>query len=356
MSHHLSHHLTLIRVFTVIPVMSAALALLSSHADHHAGPQAVSPRAAEASPGEPRPLALSSRNAFAPGADFFGPLRLTDETGQSRAVFEDLIKDKVVVVNFVFTACEDTCPLETARLKTVYDKLGPRMGRDLFFISLSIDPKTDTPAVLAAYKKRFKIGAGWTFLTGPLEDVLALRKKLGLLSEAEQDDLAGRSGKKGYRRENHGMALVMGNQRTGQWVKRSNLDDPTLMAHMITALHTRQPEPSRLKSYTDAPMSLAADPRAAGERLFQNRCGDCHGPAAGLGPSLDGVTKRRKAAWLRRWIREPDVMTAERDPEAVALVARHGGLVMPNLKLSESEIDLLMDVLTRRDGGAAGTP
>ena len=292
------------------------------------------------------PELSSSVLTSAPGAAFFGPVTLTDETGRPRAVFEDLVKDRVVVINFIFTACADICSLETARLKTVYDQLGARMGKDIFFISISIDPETDSPPVLARYKKKFAIGAGWTFLTGSIDDVLTLRKKLGLLGESEQADMAG---KNGYQKSNHGLALLMGNQSTGQWVKRSNLDDSTLMAHMITALHRRQPEPSPLKIYTEAPTRMDDGLESAGDRLFQNRCADCHGSDGGIGGSLNGVTTRHKTAWLRRWISEPDVVLAEGDETARALVARQGGLVMPNLRLTEDEVSTIMEVLTRRD-------
>lgn len=328
-----------------------ALALFSGHRDHPASRQdgvAVAPTETPTAP------STAPSSSFAPGAAFFGPVTLTDETGRPRAVFEDLVRDRVVVINFIFTACADICSLETARLKTVYDQLGVRMGKDIFFISISIDPETDSPPVLARYKKKFAIGAGWTFLTGPIDDVLTLRKKLGLLGESEQADMAG---KNGYRKSNHGLALVMGNQSTGQWVKRSNLDDSTLMAHMITALHRRQLKPSPLKIYTAAPTRIDEGRESAGDRLFQNRCADCHGSdggiggrqAGGIGGSLNGVTTRHKTAWLRRWISEPDVVLAEGDETARALVARHGGLVMPNLRLTEDEVSTIMEVLTRRD-------
>ena len=71
----------------------------------------------------------------------------------------------------MYTSCADECPLETARLVQVQRLLGERVGRDIFFYSISIDPKRDTPIVLKAYAEKFGVGPGWLFLTGKAEDV-----------------------------------------------------------------------------------------------------------------------------------------------------------------------------------------
>jgi cytochrome oxidase Cu insertion factor (SCO1/SenC/PrrC family) len=134
----------------------------------------------QASVGEP-PAASESATPW--GGDYFPNTLLTDQDGRQVHFFDDLIKDKVVVINFIFTSCSDSCPLETARLRQVQKLLGDRVGQDIFFYSISIDPLSDTPEVLKAYSQRFKVGPGWKFLTGEIEDVTDLRKKLGLFIE-----------------------------------------------------------------------------------------------------------------------------------------------------------------------------
>jgi cytochrome oxidase Cu insertion factor (SCO1/SenC/PrrC family) len=99
------------------------------------------------------------------GANYFPNVPLVTHEGETIRFFDDLLKDKVVAVNFIYTKCPDTCPLETAQLVRVQNILGDRLGKDVFFYSISIDPDNDTPEVLKEYKKRF--GARWTFLTGP---------------------------------------------------------------------------------------------------------------------------------------------------------------------------------------------
>lgn len=125
--------------------------------------------------------------------------------------FDDLIKGKVVVINFIFTSCSDSCPLETARLRQVQKLLGDRVGKDIFFYSISIDPLSDTPEVLKSYAQRFQIGPGWQFLTGEFADVTELRQKLGLFIEGVDN---GRS-------KDHNLSLIVGNQQTGRWMKAS---------------------------------------------------------------------------------------------------------------------------------------
>lgn len=138
---------------------------------------------ASQSPSTPAPVptaADSGRRPATPwGGDYFPNTLLTDQDGRQVHFFDDLIKGKVVVINFIFTSCSDSCPLETARLRQVQKLLGDRVGKDVFFYSISIDPLSDTPAVLKAYAQRFQVGPGWQFLTGEFADVTELRKNSG---------------------------------------------------------------------------------------------------------------------------------------------------------------------------------
>ena len=129
------------------------------------------------------PVAADVEAATPWGGDYFPNTLLTDQDGQQMRFFDDMIKGKVVVINFIFTTCSDSCPLETARLRQVQKLLGDRVGKDIFFYSISIDPLSDTPEVLKAYAQRFQIGPGWQFLTGEFADITDLRKKLGLFIE-----------------------------------------------------------------------------------------------------------------------------------------------------------------------------
>src|SRR5437764_14686719 len=93
-----------------------------------------------------------------------------------------MTKTKIVAIILVCTHCQYSCPLETARLAQVQRILGDRVGKDIFFCSISIDPEHDTPAELKAYAEKYHAGPGWTFITGKNEDIYFLSKTLGLYS------------------------------------------------------------------------------------------------------------------------------------------------------------------------------
>ena len=80
------------------------------------------------------------------GKDYVPNVPVVTQDGKTLNFYDDLIKDKIVVFSFIYTSCKDICPLATARLAEVQDKLGDRIGRDIFFYSISIDPEHDTPS------------------------------------------------------------------------------------------------------------------------------------------------------------------------------------------------------------------
>ena len=277
------------------------------------------------------------------GADYFTNVELLNQDGKVVHFYDDLIKDKIVVISFIFTHCGDSCPAETASLRQVQKLLGDRMGKDIFFYSISIDPEHDTPKVLKDYAERFKVGPGWSFLTGKKADITLLRKTLGLFrDDVEASKLA-----------EHTTTIMIGNEATGQWVKRSPFDEPKVLAWMIGR------SLSSFKAYQDAHNSHTVNYDQAqkiaklgkGEELFRSRCDSCHslGKEDALGPGLQGVTKVREKAWLMRWLKTPDKLLAEKDPIAVDLYNRYNKIVMPNLKLSDSDVEALIDYMEAND-------
>jgi len=111
--------------------------------------------------------------------DYLPNTLLTTHEGEQVRFYDDLIKDKFVTINMVYTSCKMTCPLVTANLVRVQKLLADRVGRDLFMYSITIDPKRDTPKVLKKYAKTHGVGKGWQFLTGKPDDIENLRIKLG---------------------------------------------------------------------------------------------------------------------------------------------------------------------------------
>lgn len=268
------------------------------------------------------------------GANYFPNVPLRTQDGATVRFFDDLIRDKIVVINFIFTRCMDSCPLETAQLVKVQNILGDRLGRDIFFYSISIDPERDTPEVLKKYAGKYK--ARWTFLTGREPDIVLLRKKLGLFIAEIQDGS-----------NNHNLSMIIGNQKTGRWMKRSPFENPYVLADQIGNWLSGWKNPPQGKNYAKAP---ALRNISRGEQLFRTRCISCHSIGGGkestaIGPDLLGVTRIRERSWLIEWLRAPDQMLANKDPVAMALFRKYRGLAMPNLGLSQVDVIALIEYM-----------
>ncbi|WP_223270421.1 copper chaperone PCu(A)C [Colwellia sp. C1TZA3] len=263
------------------------------------------------------------------GKNYFPNTELTTHEGKVVNFFEDLIKDKIVAINFIYTSCPDVCPLETAQLTRVQKIMGDRVGNDVHFYSISIDPEHDTPEVLAEYRQRF--GAKWTFLTGDKQQVIGLRRKLGLYVEGADS---------GANKNNHNVSMIIGNQKTGRWMTRSPFENPHVLADQLGNWLNGWVSKQVGDDYDNAP---ELRPLTLGEPLFRTRCASCHSVDGiededDIGPDLLGVTQRREKHWLIKWLRSPDKMIANKDPIALALLKKYNNLPMPNLRLNEQEV------------------
>ncbi|HEY8024307.1 MAG TPA: SCO family protein [Burkholderiaceae bacterium] len=131
---------------------------------------------------------------------YFPNVSLLTQDGQSVKFYDDVIKDKVVLINFMFTTCPGICSPMTANLAKVQGLLDPRVQ----MVSITVDPETDTPAVLKKFADQFKAQPGWLFLTGSKENIGAISRKLG---------------GSGPDKDAHSSVLLAGNMQTGDWKK-----------------------------------------------------------------------------------------------------------------------------------------
>jgi protein SCO1 len=91
--------------------------------------------------------------------------------GKRVRFYSDLVRGKIVVITFVYTSCPTFCSMQGDILSKLQDVLGERLGRDVFIVSVSRDPETDTPARLKSWGRSFKSRAGWTLVTGERGDI-----------------------------------------------------------------------------------------------------------------------------------------------------------------------------------------
>ena len=121
--------------------------------------------------------AKSSRELLAERS--FPNVVLTTHEGKKVKFYDDLIKNKIVVFNFMYAKCEGVCPGITMNMARVQKLLGPRVGRDIFMYSITLKPEVDTPKILADYARMHHAGPGWTFLTGKPIDIELVRQRQG---------------------------------------------------------------------------------------------------------------------------------------------------------------------------------
>ena len=138
----------------------------------------------------------------------FPNVTLTTHEGKKVKFYDDLLKDKIVIINFMYVKCEGTCPGTTANLLKVQKLLGDRVGKDIFMYSITLKPEEDTPKVLKAYAKAYKVGPGWQFLTGDPKDIELLRQKLGFIDRDPVRDA---------NKSNHITMLRWGNEPNTLW-------------------------------------------------------------------------------------------------------------------------------------------
>src|SRR5262249_6892133 len=133
---------------------------------------------------------------------------LLTQQGKTVHFYDDLVKDKKVVINFIYTRCQGISVPVTANLVQVQKLLGDRVGRDIFFYSITLKPEEDSPEDLEEYATRHGVGPGWLFLTGKPEDIELLRQKLGFKYSDPAEDAD---------KSNHVGMLRLGNEPYLRW-------------------------------------------------------------------------------------------------------------------------------------------
>ena len=104
---------------------------------------------------------------------------LTKQDGVRLALKE--LRGKVLAITFIFASCADTCPLLTAKMAGIQDRLGADFGKKIYFVSITVDPEHDSPEVLTRYAEAHKANpAGWAFLTGTPAEIREVAKRYGI--------------------------------------------------------------------------------------------------------------------------------------------------------------------------------
>jgi protein SCO1/2 len=143
--------------------------------------------------------------AEAKARDYFSNVELIDQNGQPLKFYDEVLKDRVVVISFIFTNCQSACPLMTRNLTMIRDMLREDERRAIQFVSISIDPLRDTPAAMKEFAQKHDADIdGWVWLTGQPDDVEYVTKRLGSYTDDP---------------EAHTTTLLAANVRNAHWTK-----------------------------------------------------------------------------------------------------------------------------------------
>lgn len=221
----------IIRVTGRIVALSSALSLIAliglvapSPAvaqDHHAG-HGEDPHAAHKAMMHGGPAGADQATEIEGGLDIPNVQVLTQD-GEAKSFYSDLVEGRAVAMNFVFTTCTTICPPMGANFGRLQEELAERFGRDVYLISVSVDPTTDTPQRLKAWSEKFGARPGWTLVTGEQQEMERLLKALQVFTADIND---------------HAPVVLVGNDRTGEWTRAYGLASPKTLAKIVDEVIT----------------------------------------------------------------------------------------------------------------------
>ena len=161
----------------------------------------------------------------------FPDFTLIDQEGRRVRFYTDLIKGKVVLLSFFYTTCGFVCDVQGRNLAKLQSRLGDLLGTDVYLISVTRDPVTDTPAQLKKWSREHGVKHGWTLVTGDTKDVAKLVARF-------QSDTIGPV-------DSHSATIYIGNDVTGIWRSSSGLAPPETLMALIDDVSQRPGESKR---------------------------------------------------------------------------------------------------------------
>ena len=158
---------------------------------------------------------------------FFTDLEVVDQNGKKLRFYSDVLKGRVVLINFIFTNCPDACPMVTHKLMQVRNLMAESIKDDVWFISVSVDPERDTPEAMKEFATKQGVDESrWLFLTGSKENLTYIVKQLGQYTQEV---------------EAHSTLMLAGNDRTRHWTRVMPMVPPQGVAQQLRALAEESP-------------------------------------------------------------------------------------------------------------------
>src|SRR5438270_1520279 len=169
--------------------------------------------------------ALQGQDQSAPVALSVPDIEVVNQDGQHVRFNSQVVDGRIAIVTGFFTTCSSMCPITQEKLSHVAKLLGPRLGKDVVIVSVSVDADNDTPARMKDWAEKFHTGPGWTLLSGNRKEVDTVLKSLGLYVEL---------------RQRHQSALMIGSAATG-WVRISSWTTAEKLARLAESMLAAKP-------------------------------------------------------------------------------------------------------------------
>ena len=163
----------------------------------------------------------AAASAETPAEKYFGDVELVNQNGETMRLYSDVLRGKTVVINSFFATCTGSCPIMGRGLAAIQSRFADRIGKDLWIVSISVDPETDTPSRLKDYAARIHAKPGWIFLTGEKSKVDQALMKLGHYVEQKAD---------------HKNIMIIGNEKTGLWKKAFGMARPEELVKVVESV------------------------------------------------------------------------------------------------------------------------
>jgi protein SCO1 len=210
------------RIFTTL-ILSALVFTVAQNCFAQSAESAPQTKAAPKAPPQPHDHSHTTKapDDATPARKYFTDVELLNQNGEKVRFYSDVLKGKTVIVNAFFTTCTSVCPPMNRNMEKIQEALGDRVGRDVFLVSITVDPEVDTPARLKDYAKKFHAGAGWVFLTGKKENLDWALYKLGQYVETKED---------------HKTIFIIGNEPTGLWKKAFGMANVAELVQVVESV------------------------------------------------------------------------------------------------------------------------
>jgi protein SCO1/2 len=150
---------------------------------------------------------------------------LYNQDGEEVRFVDDVIGDRIVVMDFVYTTCTTVCPVLTALLTQVQNQLGEDLGNEVAMVSMTVDAARDTPARLKAYATKHRVQPGWVWLTGPKPTMDNVLTGLGAFTVSFED---------------HPAMVIVGDGRSGEWKRMFGFPNPDRIMKVVNEFRAKR--------------------------------------------------------------------------------------------------------------------